>query len=184
MTWEELENAAKNCKSCGLCAERHNVVIGRGSKTPGKILFVGEGPGENEDRQGLPFVGQAGRLLDLALDAAGYSAEDYYIGNVVKCRPPQNREPLPEEISRCLPILRAQFVLLQPKIVVCLGAVAAKALINPEAKISAIRGTCTEKGGTKFFATYHPAALLRDESKKMDFYRDILEVKRIYESLG
>jgi len=183
MNWEELENGIKNCKRCGLCNSRTHVVLGRGSKNEGKILFVGEGPGENEDKEGLPFVGQAGRKLDLALSAIGFNEEDYYIGNVVKCRPPQNREPLPDEVSACLPILRQQFVLLKPKIVVCLGSVALKALINPEGRITADRGVFVTKGGTKFIATYHPAALLRDESKRMDFYNDLKLVKKAMDEI-
>lgn len=177
MEWNELENIMKNCRACGLSAGRNNVVIGRGSVSENRILFVGEGPGENEDRQGVPFVGQAGRLLDLALAALGFLPEDYYVANVVKCRPPQNREPSADEVKACLPYLRGQFSLLKPRIVVALGSVALKALISPDARITSERGKWVPKGNTLFIATYHPAALLRDESKKIDFYNDLREVR-------
>ncbi|MBQ7444505.1 MAG: uracil-DNA glycosylase [Clostridia bacterium] len=177
MNWEEFESKAQSCHACGLSSGRTNVVIGRGSKNQGRILFVGEGPGENEDRQGLPFVGQAGRLLDLALGALEFSPDDYYIANVVKCRPPQNREPSEEECEMCLPLLRHQFILLKPRIVVCLGSVAARNLLSKDARITAVRGEWVRKGNTLFTATYHPAALLRDESKKADFYYDLKKVR-------
>lgn len=177
MTWEELEQHCKTCNACGLAGTRTNVVFGRGNREA-KLLFVGEGPGHNEDIQGLPFVGQAGKLLDFALDACGFRPEDYYIANVVKCRPPQNRNPLPEESAACMPWLRKQYAMIKPKIVVCLGTVACSNLIGPDAKVSTARGKWLEKGGTLFTATYHPAALLRDESKKLDTYRDLCEVKK------
>ncbi len=183
MNWEEFEAKAQKCTSCGLSATRNSVVIGRGSKNTGRILFVGEGPGENEDRRGLPFVGQAGRLFDLALQALEFSEDDYYIANVVKCRPPENREPSEDECNACLPLLRAQFVLLRPKIVVALGSVAARALISRDARITAVRGQWFTKGDTLFTATYHPAALLRDESKKIDFYYDLKEVAKAIKDL-
>ncbi len=181
MTWEEFEAQAKICRACGLCETRRNVVIGRGSKNLNRILFVGEGPGENEDRQGVPFVGQAGRLLDLALNALEFLPEDYYIANIVKCRPPQNRIPADDECEACLPLLRQQFLLLRPAIVVSLGAVAAKNLIGKDAKISNVRGQWFNKGGTVFTATYHPAAVLRDEDKKTDFYYDLKQVKTAFD---
>lgn len=178
MTWEEFEAQAKKCRACGLCSTRNNVVIGRGSTNTGRILFVGEGPGENEDKRGLPFVGQAGRLFDLALSALEFSPDDYYIANIVKCRPPENREPSEDECNACLPLLRQQFVLLRPRIVVALGSVAARNLISRDARITSVRGQWFNKGGTLFTATYHPAALLRDESKKVDFFYDLKEVAK------
>ena len=177
MDWDVFEKLMAGCLSCGLASGRTNVVLGRGSRKEGCILFVGEGPGENEDREWLPFVGQAGRLLDLALSALEFPAEDYYVANVVKCRPPQNREPSADEVKACLPFLRQQFVLLKPRIVVALGSVALKALIDPDARITARRGKWVQKGNTLFTATYHPAALLRDESKKLDFYNDLRSVR-------
>lgn len=182
MTWEELESNCRRCRGCGLADTRTNVVFGKGNKKA-KLLFVGEGPGRNEDLQGVPFVGQAGRLLDLALEACGFSKDEYYIANVVKCRPPENRNPLPEECAACMPLLRKQYKLIAPAIVVCLGTVACSNLIAPGAKVSTARGQWIEKGGTLFTATYHPAALLRDESKKLDTYRDLCEVKRRLDAL-
>ena len=177
MNWEEFENTARQCKACGLCEGRLTVVIGRGSRNTGRILFVGEGPGENEDKQGVPFVGQAGRLLDLALEALEFSRDDYYIANIVKCRPPQNRNPSLEECEACLPLLRQQYRLLKPKIVVALGAVAANNLIDKNKTITSMRGQWFDKGGILFTSTYHPAALTRDSSKKPDFYYDLKQVK-------
>ena len=144
MTWEELLDYCSRCQRCALAQTRKNVVVGRGNRNA-PILFVGEGPGAQEDEQGIPFVGQAGKLLDLALEACGFPPDLYYIANVVKCRPPQNRNPLREETEACMPYLREQFRLIKPKIVVCLGSVASVALIGPEAKITAVRGTWIEK---------------------------------------
>lgn len=181
MTWEELLDYCSRCQRCALAQTRKNVVVGRGNRNA-SILFVGEGPGAQEDEQGIPFVGQAGKLLDLALEACGFPPDLYYIANVVKCRPPQNRNPLREETEACMPYLREQFRLIKPKIVVCLGSVASVALIGPEAKITAVRGTWIEKKGTYFTATYHPAALLRDESKKIFMWRDLKAVQeRLHE---
>ncbi len=182
MTWKELENNCRRCQGCGLAATRTNMVFGRGSRTA-KLLFVGEGPGYNEDIQGVAFVGQAGKLLDLALEACGFNENDYYIANVVKCRPPENRNPSAEECEACMPNLRKQYALLKPKIVVCLGSVACANLIAPDAKVSNSRTKWIEKGGAFFTATYHPAALLRDETKKLDMYRDLCEVKRRLDEL-
>ncbi len=177
ITWEALEQACLNCNRCRLHETRTNVVIGKGN-LHAPILFVGEGPGRQEDEQGLPFVGQAGKLLDLALVGLGYTQENYYIANVVKCRPPENRTPFEDECKACLPFLRGQFALIQPKIVVCMGNVALTYLLSSEARITKIRGTWTERNGVLFTATYHPAALLRDESKKLDFWQDLKAVKQ------
>lgn len=177
MNWEELTNSCNNCTRCALSQARHNVVLGKG-EICAPILFVGEGPGAKEDEAGVPFVGQAGKLLDLALESIGFDAKDYYITNVVKCRPPENRVPLFEEVIACMPYLREQFKLIRPKIVVCLGGVAAAALLGPDCKISAVRGQWTERKGTLFTATYHPAALLRDESKKIIMWQDLKAIKK------
>ena len=179
MTWETLESTCKNCSKCALANSRRNVVIGRGCKTA-DVLFVGEGPGENEDKQGIPFVGQAGELLDLALASIGYGEGDYYIANVVKCRPPQNRNPEPDECEACLPYLRAQFALIKPKIIVFLGSIAANNMIAKDIRITKARGTWVDKQGTLFMPTYHPAALLRDPSKKADMWEDL---KKVYDKL-
>jgi uracil-DNA glycosylase len=175
--WSQLENNCKSCLNCSLGQQRTNVVIGRGSKHA-KILFIGEGPGEQEDLQGQPFVGPSGRLLDLALDALMFDENDYYIANIVKCRPPSNRVPTDEEAERCLPFIRLQTKLLKPKIIVCLGSVAMKHIIDKNAKITQIRGIWIERKGYLIMPTFHPAALLRDESKKELMFTDIKNVKQ------
>ncbi len=182
MTWNELEQACLSCHKCGLAKERNHVVIGRGNPDA-PILFVGEGPGRQEDEQGIPFVGQAGKLLDLALTSCLFTPDQYYIANVVKCRPPQNRTPIREECEACLPYLRQQFALIRPKIVVCLGAVAVTSLVSPDAKITSARGVWTQRKETLFFATYHPAALLRDESKKLVMWQDLRRVRQKLDEL-
>ena len=172
-TWNDLENACQNCRQCILCTTRTNVVFGTG-RQDAEVLFVGEGPGEQEDRQGLPFVGRAGELLTDMLTMIGLDRErDVYITNVVKCRPPENRDPLHTEEDACLPWLRRQYKLLRPKIVVCLGRIAAAALIGQDFKITRDHGKWFEKDGVFFMAMYHPAALLRDESKKPDTFVDL-----------
>lgn len=177
ITWPQLNDSIKACTRCRLCNERTNTVMGRGSEKA-KILFVGEGPGRQEDESGIPFVGQAGMLLDSVLDGLGFDPDDYYIANVVKCRPPQNRTPLEDECKTCLPFLRAQFALIRPAIVVCLGSVALKYLMMEEARITKDRGKWMTKGNTMFIATYHPAALLRDPDKKVDFWHDLRIVRQ------
>lgn len=174
MTWEELNGYIACCKRCALCNGRHHVVIGKGTHNEGGILLVGEGPGEHEDLEGVPFVGQAGRLLDLATEAAGLDRNMLYIANIIKCRPPENRDPLEEEANACLPFLRAQFQLLKPKVVVAMGRVAMKYLLNLDEGITSARGKVIKKGDTIFIPTYHPAAILRDESKKIDLYKDLV----------
>ena len=170
--WEQLKNDCLKCEKCELCKTRTNLVFGVGNENA-DVLFVGEGPGADEDRMGRPFVGRAGQLLDKMIAAMGLTREEVYIANVVKCRPPQNRTPLPEETFACLPYLRAQFALIRPQIIVCLGATAAKALINPELCITRDRGVWVEKKGVWMMPTYHPAALLRDVSKKREAWEDL-----------
>ena len=185
-TWEEFEANCKICAGCKLAETRNNVVIGRGSKSA-KLLFVGEGPGEQEDLQGVPFVGAAGQLLDMLLNACGFSKESYYIANIVKCRPPRNRDPEPNEASSCMPHLRNQFMLLKPKIIVCLGRVAAKTIINPDIRITADRGSWVERKGIKFMATFHPAAVLHDRNdgnlKKQYMFDDMIKVKKFLQEI-
>jgi DNA polymerase len=146
-------------------------------------MLIGEGPGEQEDLQGLPFVGSAGKLLDLLLDALPIRKGDYYIANIVKCRPPGNRVPLEEEAEKCLPFLRNQVSLIRPKIIVCLGATAMKYIIDRNAKITQIRGQWVERKGFWIMPTFHPAALLRDESKKVLMWEDFKKVKQKLEEL-
>ena len=180
--WEQIEQMIQNCKRCGLCQQRHSIVLGEGNRQA-EVMLIGEGPGADEDAQGRPFVGKAGQLLDKMFSAIDMRREDLYITNVVKCRPPGNRTPLDEEAQACLPILRMQYRLIRPKIVVCLGATATRHVYDPEARITRVRGQWLEKNGTLFLPTYHPAALLRDESKKKDVWQDLQSIQRTYAEL-
>lgn len=176
-SWDELVNECSNCKRCELGKTRTNVVVGRGNvKAP--LMMVGEGPGEQEDRRGLPFVGPAGKLLDLLMDAQAFKKDDYYIANIVKCRPPANRVPFDEEVEQCIPFLRNQVSLVKPKLIVCLGSTAMKYIIDKNAKITQIRGQWVERKGCWIMPTFHPAALLRDDSKKELMWEDIKKVKK------
>ena len=173
MDWDTLKAECLACRRCELCTDRTHVVFGQGVQTA-EVLFVGEGPGQSEDEQGLPFVGRSGQLLDKYLFAIDLDrSKNCYIANIVKCRPPHNRDPLPTESEACMPWLREQFKLLQPKIIVCLGRIAAMKLIREDFKISREHGQWTQKGGIWFTALYHPSALLRDESKRPDAFRDL-----------
>ena len=171
-TWEELENSIKDCKKCKLCKTRQNIVFGTGNKNA-DLMFIGEGPGADEDTQGEPFVGRAGKLMNLAFGIVGIKRKNVYIANVVKCRPPQNRNPEDDEADACLDYLRNQVVLVKPKIIVLLGSVALKNILGKEYGITASRGKWFEKNGISYMPTWHPAALLRDENKKADFINDL-----------
>jgi uracil-DNA glycosylase family 4 len=170
--WEELQNECSRCCACALSATRKNVVFGVGN-TEAEVLFIGEGPGANEDEQGLPFVGAAGKLLDDMLAMIGLKREAVYITNIVKCRPPQNRDPLNAEKDACIGYLRRQVAMMRPKIIVCLGRIAAAELIKPDFKITQEHGQFFEKRGVQMTALYHPAALLRDSSKKPETFLDL-----------
>ncbi len=172
----ELKEIVKKCNKCNLCKGRTNTVFADGSENA-KIMFIGEGPGADEDREGVPFVGKAGKLMNQAFIGLGISRENIYIANIVKCRPPNNRTPLKEEAMACLDYLRNQVLVLQPKIVVLLGNTALKNILGDEYGITASRGKWIEKKGIKYMPTFHPAALLRDESKKIDFWKDLELVK-------
>ncbi|MFV0412290.1 MAG: uracil-DNA glycosylase family protein [Oscillospiraceae bacterium] len=175
--WQTLKQECLKCTKCGLCATRTNVVFGVGNPSA-EILFVGEGPGANEDAQGEPFVGRSGKLLDVYLDTVGLSRKkNIYIANIVKCRPPENRDPLPEERTACLPWLRAQFKLIKPKIIVCLGRIAAQQMIKPDFAITKEHGQWTEKSGVLFTATLHPAALLRNPTQKPLAFEDFAQIR-------
>ena len=177
MDWKTLEETCRGCTACPLAATRKNVVFGVGNPAA-EVLFVGEGPGANEDEQGEPFVGRAGQLLDKMLAAVGLSRQhNIYIANMVKCRPPQNRDPLPEEQDACLHWLKAQTALLRPKILVCLGRVAACRLIAPDFKVTRQHGEFFEKKGMLLMGTLHPAALLRTPSQKPDAFEDFLMLR-------
>ncbi len=178
--WEQLEADANQCRKCKLCQNRTNVVFGTGNKQA-DLMFIGEGPGADEDKQGIPFVGKAGKLMNMAFEAIGLKREDVYIANVVKCRPPGNRNPEDDEAVACLNYLRNQVILVKPKIVVLLGSVALKNILGKEYGITASRGKWVEKRGIWYMPTWHPAALLRDENKKIDFIMDLKEVMSRYE---
>ncbi len=177
MEIDVLQQQCLACRRCGLCETRTNVVFGMGVPDA-EVMFVGEGPGASEDEQGLPFVGRSGQLLDHYLEAIDLSREiNVYIANIVKCRPPQNRDPLPEESQACMPWLRQQFQCIRPKIVVCLGRVAAQQMMDPGFSISRDHGKFFEKQGTLFMATYHPAALLRYPVNKPAVFGDFVNLR-------
>ena len=170
--WEALRARCLDCRACGLCETRTNVVFGVGDPTA-EVLFVGEAPGEREDALGEPFVGKAGQLLDDMLAMIGLDRSRIYITNSIKCRPPQNRDPLNTEKDACAPFLQRQLELMRPKIIVCLGRVSAMEMIKPDFKITQEHGQFFEKNGMLMTAIYHPAALLRDGDKKPDTFVDL-----------
>lgn len=173
-TWDELNTACSGCRKCELCETRHNVVVGVGSPSA-EVMFIGEGPGENEDLQGEPFVGRAGKLLDKMLAAVDLDRNtNIYIANIVKCRPPKNRDPKPEEQEMCIDWLRNQVKLIRPKIIVCLGRIAAARIIKSDIKITREHGQFIEKNGVLMMAMLHPAAILRDPRKKPEAFNDFL----------
>lgn len=177
MDFETLKQECLVCRRCGLCETRTNVVFGMGDPHA-EVMFIGEGPGRNEDEQGLPFVGRSGKLLDQYLEAVDLSREkNVFIGNIVKCRPPENRDPLPEEWDACLPWLREQFRLIRPKIVVCLGRIAAQRLIRQDFSVTKEHGQFEEKNGVLFTATLHPAALLRNPTQKPVAFADYVALR-------
>ncbi|NLY42828.1 MAG: uracil-DNA glycosylase [Clostridiaceae bacterium] len=176
LNWDDLEKQCCQCTKCALSQSRKKVVFGEGNRNA-SLIFVGEGPGADEDSTGRPFVGRAGQLLTKGIEAIGLKREDVFIANIVKCRPPGNRVPLEEEAQACIPYLRNQVALIKPRIIVCLGATAMKYIIDNNARISEIRGQWIERKGYWLIATFHPAALLRDESKKIPFWQDLKKVK-------
>ena len=181
--FEELRENCLNCRQCGLCETRTNVVVGVGNPRS-KVMFIGEGPGENEDLQGEPFVGRGGQLLDKMLAAVDLDRKtNVYIANIVKCRPPQNRDPLPEEQEACIDWLRNQVALIRPKIIVCLGRIAAMRIIKPDMKITREHGQFFEKNGTLMMATLHPAALLRNPNQKPAAFEDFLKLREKIDEL-
>ena len=177
MDFASLRENCRQCTACGLCQTRTNVVFGVGPETA-RVMFIGEGPGEQEDLRGEPFVGPAGQLLDDMLTIIDLDrAKNCYITNIVKCRPPRNRDPMETEQEACIGYLRAQTSLLRPKIIVCLGRIAAKKLIHSDYRITREHGQWTEKNGVWMTAFYHPSALLRDETKRPDTFRDLLSLR-------
>ncbi len=175
--WEQLRRTCMACTRCGLCETRHNVVFGVGNPQA-DILFVGEGPGEQEDLRGEPFVGPAGKLLDDMLSIIDLDRkENCYIANIVKCRPPRNRDPLETEQDACIGFLREQIALVAPKVLVCLGRIAAKRLIREDYRITREHGQWTRENGIWMTAIYHPSALLRDVSKRPETFEDLLAIR-------
>ena len=175
--WNELEQACLNCTKCGLCQTRTKVVFGVG-KRDADILFIGEGPGEQEDLQGEPFVGPAGKLLDDMMSIIDLDRTNSYIANIVKCRPPRNRDPLETEQEACIGYLRNQVALIKPKIIVCLGRIAAMKLIRDDFRITREHGTWVNRNGIWMTAIYHPSALLRDVTKRPETFDDLLSIRQ------
>ena len=176
MNLDEQRSRCLSCNSCKLCSTRKNVVYGVGCENS-PILFVGEGPGEQEDIQGIPFVGPAGKLLDDMLSIIDIDRSNCYIANIVKCRPPANRDPEESEIESCMPWLKEQINAISPKIIVCLGRIAAGVLIHPNYRITKEHGKWEIKNGVYYTSIYHPSALLRDLSKRPETFRDLIEIR-------
>ena len=184
MTLDELEIKCKNCTKCDLCEGRTNLVFGIGKKDA-DIMLIGEGPGENEDLQGQPFVGRSGQLLDKFLASVDLSRDkNVYIANMVKCRPPKNRDPKTEEQDMCINWLREQVKIIKPKIVVCVGRISAQKLIDKNFKVTQQHGQFIDKNGTLFMGTYHPAAILRNPNNKEFAFADWLALRDKIEELG
>lgn len=180
---DELKRRILPCRACVLRSGAKGVVFGEGNPRAG-IMFIGEGPGQTEDETGRPFVGRAGQLLDRALRFIGFSREDVFIANIVKCRPPNNRLPLPPEVEACLPHLKAQMRIIKPRVVVLLGALSSQTLINPAIRVTKDRGKWFTREGVEYLVTYHPAAVLRDEANKMkDFIGDMRSLREKWDKI-
>jgi uracil-DNA glycosylase len=186
--WEKAESLDQlnkmicNCTKCVLHKGRNKFVFGSGNPNA-KVIVIGEGPGAEEDKQGLPFVGRAGQLLTDILKAIKFSREEVYIGNIVKCRPPDNRTPLPAEMDTCLPYLKKQIELIQPKLILCLGLTAAKGLLKKKDSLTSLRGQVFEYEGIKTMVTFHPAALLRNPNWKKDCWVDVQKFRKLYDEM-
>ena len=176
VSWAQLYEDLSGCQRCRLCEHRTNVVPGEGNPNA-RLMFIGEGPGQEEDRQGRPFVGRSGELLTRMIHAIGIERSEVYICNVVKCRPPQNRNPEPDEAEACLNYLRAQVALVRPKVIVLLGKVACRYTLGEEIFITRDHGRWFERKGTWFIPTFHPSALLRDPTKKRDAWDDFQKIR-------
>jgi uracil-DNA glycosylase len=177
-TLERIREDLGECTRCKLHKQRHSIVFGSGNPSA-KLVFVGEGPGADEDAQGLPFVGRAGKLLTQMIEAMGLKREDVYICNVVKCRPPENRQPEKDEVSTCLPYLTRQIDTIRPQVIVCLGATAAQALLNTTQSISRFRGEWLDFRNSRLMVTYHPAYLLRNPAAKPEVWKDLQKVMAV-----
>ena len=182
-TWQQLKEEGLACSACPLCNGRTNVVFGVGDESS-SVLFVGEGPGEKEDLAGEPFVGPAGQLLDRYLEAIGLERSMVYIANMVKCRPPQNRDPSDSEIDCCIDFLRRQTRLIAPKIIVCLGRISACRMIDKDFKVTRQHGEWIKKGDFWMMGTFHPAALLRNPNQKPDALLDFISLREKMRELG
>ena len=180
---EKIRQSCLQCSGCSLCSSRTNIVFGTGNPDA-SLMFVGEAPGEKEDLSGTPFVGAAGKLLDKYLVAADINREDVYIANILKCRPPKNRDPLPEEEDACMEYLRSQVKIIMPKMIVCLGRISAMRLIKPDFRITAEHGIFFERGKFTICAVYHPSALLHDPRKKDDMLADMLKIKERLQAIS
>ncbi len=183
MSLEELESRCRDCQACPLGSTRTNLVFGVGNPNA-DLMFVGEAPGEKEDLSGIPFVGAAGKLFDRYLEAVGIRREDVYIANILKCRPPKNRDPQPAEEEACIGWLREQVKLVRPKLIVCLGRISAMKLIKPDFKITKEHGVWFKRGEFELSAVYHPSALLRDPHKKEAMLVDMQALKARLDGLG
>lgn len=181
-SWDQVNAQIATCSKCPLCEHIHHKVPGQGNPEA-KLMFIGEGPGQDEDLQGLAFVGRAGQLLTKMIAAMNMTRDEVFICNIVKCRPPMNRVPEPQEAQQCLPYLRQQFALVRPKVVVLLGATAARYVLGDHIRITRDRGNFVYKKGVWFMPTYHPSALLRDESKKKDAWHDLKQVMQKLEEI-
>lgn len=181
--WTQLEQECTSCARCPLCRTRTNAVFGVGDPNA-DIMFIGEGPGEQEDLKGEPFVGPAGKLLDDMLSIIDLDRTNVYIANIVKCRPPGNRDPQPEEQEACVDYLYRQIALVKPKLIVCLGRIAATRLIRPDFRITREHGTWTQIDGVLYSAVYHPSALLRDVTKRPETFDDLLAIRARMVQLG
>jgi len=177
-TLERIREDIGDCKRCRLCEERNKIVFGSGN-AKAELVFVGEGPGRDEDLQGLPFVGRAGKLLTQMIEAMGLARDQVYIANVVKCRPPENRQPEKDEVATCIPFLLRQLDVIHPKVIVCLGNIAAQNLLGTMKSISHFRGQWFDFRGMQLLATYHPAYLLRNPAAKGDVWKDLQKVMAV-----
>lgn len=180
--WTEFERICKNCTKCDLHNTRTNIVFGQGDLHT-DLMFISEAPGEQEDLSGVPFVGKSGQLFDKILASVELTRDEIYIANILKCRPPRNRNPLDSEKEACLPYLRYQVQLIHPKIIVCLGRIASQSIIKPDLKITREHGVFFYKNGYCLIPTYHPSALLRDPSKKRDIWEDFKKIKAKYDEV-
>ncbi|OJH36913.1 uracil-DNA glycosylase [Cystobacter ferrugineus] len=176
---DDIRRELGDCRRCKLCTGRKNIVFGSGNPRA-ELVFVGEGPGETEDQQGVPFVGAAGQLLTKMIEAMGYRRDDIYICNVVKCRPPNNRNPEPDEVAACEPFLRAQLKAIQPKAIVALGKFAAQTLLRDSTPITRLRGNWRQYEGIQLMPTFHPAYLLRQPAEKRKAWEDLQQVMKFF----